>query len=116
MSPNFKMDEQSWLKPNWNYRVPTTAWFEQPQTKKIQGLFKDFSRTNYTFQGLRFILKKLAFFKPLLNTLSAKTRHGVIYHFFLLQPWLITLFYTTFCNNACENDWVWLATASEVHK
>ena len=35
--------------------VQAKTWFVQLQTNKFQGLFKDFSRTNYSFQGLRFI-------------------------------------------------------------
>ena len=31
------------------------SWFAQLQTKKFHGLFKDFSRTNYSSQGQRFI-------------------------------------------------------------
>ena len=35
--------------------VQAKTWFVQLQTNKFQGLLKDFSRTNYSFQGLRFI-------------------------------------------------------------
>ena len=31
------------------------SWIVQLQTNKFQRLFKDFSKTNYSFQGLRFI-------------------------------------------------------------
>ena len=57
--------------------------------------FKDFSRI---FQGQITVFKdydlfnKQALFNPLLNTLLAKKRYGVIYDFYFLQPWLITLF------------------------
>ena len=35
--------------------VQAKTWFVQLQTNKFQGLLKDISRTNYSFQGLRFI-------------------------------------------------------------
>ena len=35
--------------------VQAKTWFVQLQTNKFQGLLKHFSRTNYSFQGLRFI-------------------------------------------------------------
>jgi len=41
--------------------------------KQISRIFKDFSRTNYSFQGLSFIENKSAVFNLLLNTLLAKT-------------------------------------------
>ena len=44
----------------------TKARFVQFQTNKFQGLFKDFSRTNYSFQGQRYInFNKSTFFNPL---------------------------------------------------
>ena len=52
------------------------TWLVQLQTNKFQGFFKDFSRTNYSFQGLR-LFNKPAFFNSFLNTLLAKTRHRV---------------------------------------
>ena len=35
--------------------VQAKTWFVQLQTNKFRGLLKDFSRTNYSFQGRRFI-------------------------------------------------------------
>ena len=35
-------------------QVFTTTWFVQLQTNNLWGLFKDFLRKNYSFQGLRF--------------------------------------------------------------
>ena len=45
----------------------------QLHTNKFPGLFKD-----------KDLFNKSAFFNPLLNTLLAKTRHGVIYDFYFL--------------------------------
>ena len=37
------------------FLATTGTRFVQLQTNKFQGLFKEFSRTNYNFQGVRFI-------------------------------------------------------------
>ena len=39
----------------WGFSGSIPAKFVQLQTNKFQELFKDFSRTNYSFQGIRFI-------------------------------------------------------------
>ena len=56
------------------------SWFMQLQTNSFQGLYKDFSRTNNSFQGLWFILINQHSLPPLI-ILLAKTRSGVIYDF-----------------------------------
>ena len=38
-----------------SFLATTGTRFVQLQTNKFQGLFKEFSRTNYNFQGVRFI-------------------------------------------------------------
>ena len=52
------------------------TWFVQLQTNKFQGFFKDFSRTNYSFQGLRFYSINRHYLTPFWTQL-AKTRHRV---------------------------------------
>ena len=53
--------EQTWTGLDWINGCHSTPqylsfkWFIQLQTNKFHGLFIDFSRTNYNFQGLRFI-------------------------------------------------------------
>ena len=67
------------------YCAGPRSWFVQLQTNKFQGLFKDFSRKNYnSFQGLD-SFNKSALFNSFLNTLLAKTRHGVIYDFYFFS-------------------------------
>ena len=73
------------------------------QTNKFQRLFKDFSRTKYSFQGLN-LSNKSAFFTLFFNNwCMAKHTMESFTIFKLFQPWLITLFYT-FCNNTLKND------------
>ena len=59
------------------YCLVTTKYnsmrFVQLCTNKFQGLFKDFLRTNYSFQRLK--IYSINWHNPLLNTLLAKTHH-----------------------------------------
>ena len=97
---------------------PGPHWWEASalSTAPPLPLLLDFSRI---FQGQITVFKDYGLFNKsasltrLWNTLLAKTRH---LRFFLLQPWLITLFYTTFRKNTLQNDRVWLANESEVQK
>ena len=54
--------------------IPHLTEFVQLQTNKFQGLFKDFPRTNYSFQELTFISTRHSL-TPLI-TLLAKTGHA----------------------------------------
>ena len=66
-----KISEQTWTGLDWIngcHSAPqylSFTWFVQLQTNKFQGLFRDFSRTNYSFQGLRFIYKSAFFDHPI---------------------------------------------------
>ena len=83
------------------YMVCTTS--DKQISRTFQGFFKDklqFSRT-------KICLIKSAFFNPHLITLLDKTRHGVIYDFYVFG-------HTTFRNKTLQNNRVWLAIASEV--
>ena len=64
--PNWYMERSIMLihgqrltKAQWSSAFHNGTGFVQLRTNKFQGLFKDFSRTNYSFQRLRF-LNKLA--------------------------------------------------------
>ena len=54
---------------------------EEKQTSfTFQGFFKD----KLSFQAQRFI-KEIGILQPLVNTLSAKTRHGITYDFYFFS-------------------------------
>ena len=60
--------------------------------------FKNMVRTtsDKQIQGLKHVMESFTIF----------TSSAIVDH----------IFYITFCNKALQNDWVWLATASEVQK
>ena len=66
-----------------------------------------------------YLFNKSAFFNcPFLNILLAKSRHGVMYnYYFFSHGWLhITPSILLPDTTLMENDWVWLAIASEVQR
>ena len=93
--------------------------FVQLCTHKFQGLFKDFLRTNYSFHGLK--IYSINWHNPLLNTLLAKTHHGVICN---VIPHASTsamvddiiLYYFLRQHFSKWLDQLWLAITSEVQK
>ena len=97
------------LKLVWNM-VRTSS--DTQISRTFGGFFKD----KLQFQGLRFIvLINLHFLTPFDHPIGWNKSWSHSW-FLLLRPSLITLFYTTFCNKTLQNDWVWLAIASEVQK
>ena len=69
--------------------------------------------------NILYLFNKSAFFNcPFLNILLAKSRHGVMYnYYFFSHGWLhITPSILLPDTTLMENDWVWLAIASEVQR
>ena len=87
------------MKSGWEHRVHSSYNLRQTISRTFQGFLKDklqFSRT-------KIYSKNWHSLTPLLNTLLAKMRHGVIYDFnFFSHHRLFTLFNTTFHNNILQ--------------
>ena len=101
------------------WQTYNSTQFVQLCTNKFQGLFKDFLRTNYSFQRLK--IYSINWHNPLLNTLLAKTHHRVICNVITQASTLaivdhIILYYFLKQHFSTWLDQVWLAITSEVQK
>ena len=101
------------------WQTYNSTQFVQLCTNKFQGLFKDFLRTNYSFQRLK--IYSINWHNPLLNTLLAKTHHRVICNVITQASTLaivdhIILYYFLKQHFSTWLDQVRLAITSEVQK